>query len=82
MDYPFPPKTEKYSKLDKYNRPIGNAKFQLKDETTGEIVADVNNALSTDKDGNFNNSKMFKLCKAGHRYSLTEIEVPEGYQSS
>lgn len=82
MDYPFPPKTEKYSKLDKYNRPIGNAKFQLKDETTGEIVADVNNALSTDKDGNFNNSKMFKLCKAGHRYSLTEIEVPEGYEKA
>lgn len=82
MDYPFAPHPKQFSKLDKFNRPIANAKFQLKDETTGEIITGLKNALNTDKDGNLKSRELFGICKAGHRYSLTEIDVPEGFEKA
>ena len=77
-----PPIVEHPHKLDKYGRPIKNAVFQLKDETTGQIVSTVKDALKTDENGKLNSAFLYELCEAGHRYSLTEIEVPEGYEKA
>lgn len=71
-------------KLDKYGRPIANATFQLKDETTGKVVKTFTTnergafPMELDKNGKATIS-MFNYCIIGHRYSLTETKAPDGF---
>ena len=71
-------------KVDKYGRPIANATFQLKDETTGKVVKTFTTnergafPMELDKSGNPTIS-MFRYCIIGHRYSLTETKAPDGF---
>lgn len=78
------PHDEYTMKVDKYNRPIANATFQLKDETTGKVVKE----FTTNENGAFPieldkkgkpTVTMFNYCIIGHRYSLTETKAPEGF---
>lgn len=73
-----------FIKEDKYGRPIANATFRLKDETTGKTIRD----FTTDSKGSFpkeadksgkKTKTMYDYCIVGHRYSLTETKAPEGF---
>lgn len=76
------PEKDNYRKLDEFGRPVSEATFSLKDETTNTVIGTLSNALKTDKNGNLNSKALMRVCVAGHRYSLTEVDVPEGYEAA
>lgn len=80
-----PESTEVFVKKDVYGRPISNTVFELKDETTGETIR----SFVTSENGGFPTElasdgkttlTLFDYCIAGHKYSLTETEWPDGYE--
>lgn len=73
------PPNSKFPKMDRYGRYISGAKFTLTDLTDNVVVADEDNALSTNGAGEFDSEQLLSLCKAGHKYQLQEVGVPDGF---
>lgn len=84
-----PPEDNSYFiKTDKYGRAISNATFSLYDETDKDNEKFIRNFTTNDL-GQFEAEldengeatiTMFNYCEAGHTYSLTEIDCPEGFE--
>lgn len=69
-------------KKDSYNRELTNAEFELNDNTSNSVVGHYSVEYDVATDNIDFPTAMYQSLQAGHSYTLTEINPPDGFEKA